>query len=126
MGLAVTRLGLDAGGDGRGALPCVERRARADVQMHVPERDAWFRRTAWFRMLGRHRFMHHKRNNRHYNVVLPLADYLLGTAVAARRGDVREMLRLGYLRPRTGVGRRFVGSAPRPCALVANAHHIPA
>ena len=89
----------------------------AHVQMHVPERDAWFRHTAWFRMLGRHHFMHHKRSNGHYNVVLPLADYLLGTTVAARRSDVREMLRLGYLRPRTGVGRRFVGSAPRSCSV---------
>jgi hypothetical protein len=97
----------------------------AHVQMHVPERNSWFREAAWFRLLARHHFMHHRRTNRHFNVVLPLADYLLGTTVAPRRADVREMLRLGYVRPRTAVGRRFVGKQWRATSNVEEAPMVP-
>lgn len=79
----------------------------AHVQMHVPETGAWFRNTGYFRFIARHHFMHHQRSGRNYNVVLPLADFVLGTSAPPRLGDVREMLRLGLLTPRTAVGRRM-------------------
>ena len=38
--------------------------------------------------------MHHRRTNRNFNVVIPLADHLLGTVVKPGLADLREMLRL--------------------------------
>lgn len=70
------------------------------MQMHIPERKAWFRNTATYRFLARHHFMHHQRTGRNYNVVLPIADFILGSATKPRISDVREMLRLGYVKPR--------------------------
>ena len=96
------------------------------VQMHVPEHQRWFRETGWFRLLARHHFMHHQRSNRHFNVVLPIADYLVGTTVAPSRADVREMLRLGYLRPRTPVGLRFSGARRPSTDASRKAGHFPA
>lgn len=76
------------------------------VQMHVPEGNRWFRETAYFRFIARHHFMHHQRSGKNYNVVLPLADFILGASTKPRISDVREMLRLGYLAPRTAAGKR--------------------
>jgi hypothetical protein len=76
------------------------------VQMHVPEGNAWFRDTAYFRFIARHHFMHHERMGKNYNVVIPLADFIMGSATKPRLRDVREMLRLGYLKPRTVRGQR--------------------
>ena len=76
------------------------------VQMHVPESNRWFRNTAYFRFIARHHFMHHQRVGKNYNVVVPLADFIMGSATKPRISDVREMLRLGYLEPRTALGQR--------------------
>ncbi len=76
------------------------------VQMHVPETNRWFRDTAYFRFIARHHFMHHERMGKNYNVVIPLADFIMGTATKPRVSHVREMLRLGYLKPRTALGQR--------------------
>jgi hypothetical protein len=76
------------------------------VQMHVPESARFFSDTAYFRFIARHHFMHHQRMGKNYNVVIPIADFIMGSATKPSVSDVREMLRLGYLRPRTAVGRR--------------------
>jgi hypothetical protein len=76
------------------------------VQMHVPETNRFFRDSAYFRFIARHHFMHHQRMGKNYNVVIPLADYVLGSATKPGVADVREMLRLGYLKPRTALGQR--------------------
>ena len=99
--------------------------SRVHVQMHVPESDRWFRRTGYFRFIARHHFMHHRRAHRNYNVVLPLADFLMGAVARPCLGDVREMLRLGYLEPRTAAGRRFMEANHRP-ALKASVEGITA
>jgi sterol desaturase/sphingolipid hydroxylase (fatty acid hydroxylase superfamily) len=93
------------------------------VQMHVPESNRWFRDTAYFRFIARHHFMHHQRMGKNYNVVLPLADFIMGAATKPRVSDVREMLRLGYLKPRTALGQRRLDlyrrkqEATRPAAI---------
>jgi hypothetical protein len=93
------------------------------VQMHVPEGNAWFRDTAYFRFISRHHFMHHVRMGKNYNVVIPLADFIMGSATKPRLCDVREMLRLGYLKPRTALGQRRLElyrrkqEASRPMAI---------
>lgn len=51
--------------------------------MHVPK-GRWIERTAWFSWLDSHHHMHHKRHFHNLNVVLPLADFVLGSLVAAR------------------------------------------
>ena len=83
------------------------------MQMHLPEDDCWFRNTRYFRFISRHHFMHHQQSNKNYNVVLPLADFVLGRAVGPRVSDVRHMLRLGYLSP------RLAASLPRVARLRA-------
>lgn len=45
---------------------------------HVPK-NRWIERTRWFRFLLEHHRIHHKHARKNYNVVLPLADLMLGT-----------------------------------------------
>lgn len=77
------------------------------MQMHVPAADSWIGRTAYFRLISRHHFMHHQQTGKNYNVVVPLADFVIGRVARRKVSDVREMLRLGYLAPRhaASVGR---------------------
>lgn len=51
--------------------------------MHAPK-GRWLEQTGWFYWLDAHHHMHHKRHLSNLNVVLPLADYVLGTLVPAR------------------------------------------
>jgi len=48
---------------------------------HVPERR-WFESIGAFRWLKKHHLLHHKYQTRNLNVVLPIADTLLGTLVS--------------------------------------------
>jgi hypothetical protein len=68
-------------------------------EMHVPQ-SPFLQRLRAFRYLARHHFLHHRYPSRNYNVVIPIADAVLGTLARARPADVREMLRLGHLAPR--------------------------
>ncbi len=70
------------------------------TQMHIPE-DVIFRNWKIYRFLARHHFLHHQDTRINFNVVAPLADSLLGTVGKPRLKDIREMLRLGYLLPRS-------------------------
>lgn len=70
------------------------------MQMHVPVADSWIGGTSYFRFISRHHFMHHRQTGKNYNVVLPLADFVIGRVARRKVSDVREMLRLGYLSPR--------------------------
>ncbi len=69
-------------------------------QMHIPQ-PAFFMNWSAFRWLARNHYMHHQFTNRNYNIVFPLADYILGTKVEPRTKDMRELLRLGYLQPKS-------------------------
>ena len=46
--------------------------------MHVP-RNRWFERVSAFQWINAHHLQHHRRHNTNLNVVLPFADFLLGT-----------------------------------------------
>jgi sterol desaturase/sphingolipid hydroxylase (fatty acid hydroxylase superfamily) len=48
--------------------------------MHKP-RFAWLERSRPFQFIKRHHYIHHVRMNRNFNVLLPLADLVLGTLV---------------------------------------------
>ncbi len=50
-----------------------------------------------YKFLARHHYLHHKHPDKNFNVVLPLADYVLGTSIRASRSDVRGMYRLRLL-----------------------------
>jgi len=49
------------------------------VIMHVPHKGKWLRNTYFMRWLNRHHYQHHLIPSTNLNVVIPLADYLLGT-----------------------------------------------
>ena len=46
--------------------------------MHVP-RNRWFEGTSAFRWINAHHMQHHRKHNTNLNIVLPIADFLLGT-----------------------------------------------
>jgi hypothetical protein len=65
-------------------------------QMHIPQ-DSFYKDWAVFNFLARYHFMHHQRVGRNFNVVFPLADFLMRCVAAPRLRDVRAMLNLGLL-----------------------------
>ncbi len=73
---------------------------RLHSQMHLPK-PVFFANWGLFRWLARNHYMHHQMTDKNYNVVLPFADYFLGTQTEPRTRDLRELLRLGYLKPRS-------------------------
>ena len=64
------------------------------LEMHKPQQRL-FSTWAVYKFLARHHFLHHRYPNRNFNVVLPLADYLLRTRVRANEDDRRVMQQLG-------------------------------
>ena len=50
-----------------------------------------------YRFLARHHVMHHRQTGTNFNVVLPLADYIVGTVAKPKETDIAEMKRLGYV-----------------------------
>jgi len=66
------------------------------LEMHKPEKR-FFGDWRLYKFLARHHYLHHKHPDKNLNVVLPLADYVLGTTIRASRSDVRELYRLRLL-----------------------------
>lgn len=64
------------------------------TEMHIPS-NRWFFRNPVFRFLNRHHYLHHCHPGRNFNVVIPLADYLFGTAVRASLAEVDAMREQG-------------------------------
>ena len=64
------------------------------LEMHKPEQRIF---SSWpiYRFLARYHCLHHRHTNRNFNVVFPLADYLLGTRVRANEGDLAYLERSG-------------------------------
>ncbi|HXK24282.1 MAG TPA: hypothetical protein VMS55_16560 [Myxococcota bacterium] len=58
------------------------------LEMHKPEQRA-FSNWRVYRFLARYHRLHHRHPNRNFNVVFPLADYVLGTSVRATEADLR-------------------------------------
>lgn len=48
------------------------------LAFHVPA-NSWLQRRRWFLWLKKHHRIHHRRHDRNLNVVVPLADLMLGT-----------------------------------------------
>jgi hypothetical protein len=54
--------------------------------MHYPKKR-WFEKTRWFKWIDDHHRLHHKHMGKNLNVVLPIADWCLGTLIT--RSTVR-------------------------------------
>ncbi|MGH8005344.1 MAG: fatty acid hydroxylase [Limisphaerales bacterium] len=57
--------------------------------MHVPT-GRWIEKTAAFRFLDRHHRLHHLFQYKNFNVVLPLADIVLGTFIGKREDAYKK------------------------------------
>jgi hypothetical protein len=66
------------------------------LEMHKPEGRSFSHWPA-YKFLARHHFLHHQYPSKNFNVVVPLADYVLGTNAHATGADMLEMEKLGLL-----------------------------
>lgn len=66
------------------------------LEMHKPEQRN-FSRWPVYKFLARYHWLHHKYPNKNYNVVFPLADYVLATSAHATVADREQMALLGLL-----------------------------
>ena len=66
------------------------------IEMHKPEKR-FFSDWPVYKFLARHHYLHHKHPDKNFNVVLPLADYVLGTNIRASNSDLNGMYRLRLL-----------------------------
>jgi hypothetical protein len=66
------------------------------MEMHKPE-QRFFRHWSTYKFLARYHYLHHKYPHKNFNVVFPLADYVLGTHIRASTSDLEDMSRLGLL-----------------------------
>src|SRR5882724_7060346 len=64
------------------------------LEMHKPEQRVF---STWpvYEFLARYHCLHHRHLDRNFNVVFPLADYVLGTSVRANEGDLKYMKQWG-------------------------------
>ena len=64
------------------------------LEMHKPEQRMF---STWplYRFLARYHCLHHKHVNKNFNVVFPLADYVLGTNARANEGDLAHLKHSG-------------------------------
>ncbi|MCB9469874.1 MAG: sterol desaturase family protein [Candidatus Obscuribacterales bacterium] len=60
------------------------------LEMHKPEQKP-FSNWPIYKFLARYHYLHHKYPDRNFNVVFPLADYILGTHANAREADLQSM-----------------------------------
>lgn len=66
------------------------------LEMHKPEKR-FFSHWSIYKFLARYHYLHHRYPNTNFNVVFPLADYVLGTHSRPSQSDLEEMSRLGFL-----------------------------
>jgi hypothetical protein len=64
------------------------------LEMHKPEKKFF---SSWpvYKFLARHHYLHHRYQDRNFNVVFPLADYFLRTNALASKADLTTMNELG-------------------------------
>jgi hypothetical protein len=60
------------------------------LEMHKPEQRI-FSKWQSYRFLARNHWLHHRYQSKNFNVVFPLADYVLGTRAEANDADIRCM-----------------------------------
>ena len=66
------------------------------LEMHKPEKR-FFSDWPAYKFLAGYHYLHHRHPDKNFNVVLPLADYVLGTNIRASNSDLNGMHRLGLL-----------------------------
>lgn len=91
-------------------------------QMHMP-RNVWYKDSALFRFVAINHFLHHQNTRRHLNVAFPFADFLFGTRSKPTREDIRELMRLGYVSPRSDSAKRQVKQWQEATALRREQSH---
>ncbi len=64
------------------------------LEMHKPE-NRFFSQWRIYKFFARHHYLHHRYPDKNFNVVLPIADYVLGTNAHPSRADLRGMLKSG-------------------------------
>jgi hemerythrin-like domain-containing protein len=64
------------------------------LEMHKPEQRVF---STWpvYKFLARYHCLHHRHLDKNFNVVFPLADYVLGTSVRANESDLKYMEQWG-------------------------------
>ena len=65
------------------------------LEMHKPEGKS-FSKWPLYKFLARYHWLHHKYQDKNFNVVFPFADYILGTHARATETDRKNMQLLGY------------------------------
>lgn len=58
---------------------------------HVPK-GRFFEKHGWYRFIKRHHLLHHRYQDRNLNVVLPIADLVIGTLVRSTRQESHVVL----------------------------------
>lgn len=86
-------------------------------QMHIPL-PVFYQDWAVYRFLAINHFLHHQDNRRNFNVVFPFADLLLGTQARPTRADLRELMRLGYIEPRSRAAHAVIEQRRRATAVL--------
>jgi hypothetical protein len=66
------------------------------LEMHKPE-NRFFSQWPIYKFLARHHYLHHRYPDKNFNVVLPLADYILGTNTRPNKSDLEGMHRAGLI-----------------------------
>jgi hypothetical protein len=66
------------------------------LEMHKPTRS-FFSTWPAYKFLARHHYLHHRYQDKNFNVVFPFADYVLRTNAHASKTDLDEMNVLGLL-----------------------------
>jgi hypothetical protein len=64
------------------------------LEMHKPEQKVF---STWpiYKFLARHHWLHHRYQDKNFNVVFPLADYVLRTSARANTVEAECMQQLG-------------------------------
>lgn len=71
-------------------------------EMHKPK-NSFFSNWPLYKFLARHHYLHHKYPGKNFNVVIPFADYVMGTHIRATAEDCAVMRKLGLLGRRLSV-----------------------
>ena len=84
-------------------------------QMHVPRR-VFYGRWVVYRWLARQHFLHHRHVRANFNLSFPLFDHVFRSTARPTQGDIREMLLLGLLEPRSHQAATRVRRIRAQCA----------
>src|SRR5262249_10607664 len=64
------------------------------LEMHKPQ-NRFFSNWPLYKFVVRYHYLHHRYPAKNFNVVLPIADYIMGTNLRASEADLKDMQLLG-------------------------------